>query len=102
MAWLLRMPEVAANAVEAVLQEWQVPEGSSFAQEDTIATVETEKAVVDVEAEASGTLLMTLVPNGAQVAVGAPIAVLGAADEAVDDLDALLASLGVSAPVVEE
>jgi pyruvate dehydrogenase E2 component (dihydrolipoamide acetyltransferase) len=98
MPWLLRMPEVAANAVEAVLQEWQVEENATFSEADTLATVETEKAVVDVEAESDGVLLRTLVPNGAQVAVGAPIALLGDAGDSADgDLDAVMARLGVTA-----
>jgi hypothetical protein len=42
------MPEVAANAVEAVLSEWPIPENTPFRSADSIATVETEKAVVEV------------------------------------------------------
>jgi pyruvate dehydrogenase E2 component (dihydrolipoamide acetyltransferase) len=99
MARLLLMPEVAANATEAVLQEWQVAVDGSFAATDTIATVETEKAVVDVEAETDGVLLRILVPNGSQVEVGAPIALLGEAGEEVPDLDALMVELGVAGPV---
>jgi pyruvate dehydrogenase E2 component (dihydrolipoamide acetyltransferase) len=97
MARVLRMPGVAANATEAVLAEWLVEESGDFAAADALATVETEKAAVDVEAEAAGRVLKTLVPPGAQVEVGDPIAVLGEPGEQVDDLDALLASLGVAA-----
>ncbi|HEU0042027.1 MAG TPA: biotin/lipoyl-containing protein, partial [Jiangellaceae bacterium] len=102
MAKLLRMPKVAANAAAAVLQEWTVTANTPFSAQDAVATVETDKAVVDVEAEADGVILQTLVPVGAQVEVGAPIAVVGEPDEKVDDLAALLAELGVSAdgPVV--
>ena len=96
MARLLRMPEVAANAVEAVLTEWPVPENTPFTAQDAIATVETEKAVVDVPADANGVILKTLVPAGALVEVGAPIALLGDPGELVEDLDALLAELGVA------
>lgn len=96
MASLLRMPEVAANAVEAVLQEWQVAENAAFSAEETIATVETEKAVIDVEAEADGVILKRLVADGALVEVGAPIALLGDPGEQVDDVDALLSELGVT------
>ena len=97
MARVLRMPGVAANATEAVLAEWLVEESGDFAAADAIATVETEKAAVEVEADAAGRVLKTLVPPGAQVEVGDPIAVLGEPGEQVDDLDALLASLGVAA-----
>ncbi|MDQ4055555.1 MAG: 2-oxo acid dehydrogenase subunit E2 [Actinomycetota bacterium] len=93
------MPEVAADATEAVLAEWMVAEHGTFAATDTLATVETEKALVDVEAEEAGVVLKALVPAGAQVEVGAPIAVLGAPGEQLSDLDALLAELGVAEPV---
>ena len=98
MASILRMPEVAANAVEAVLQSWPVPENTAYATADVIATVETEKAVVDVEADKDGVILKTLVPEGAEVQVGDPIAVIGEPGEKPADLDALLAELGVPAP----
>lgn len=105
MARLLRMPEVAANATEAVLSDWTVEENVDFATGDTLASIETDKAVVDVEAETSGLVLKMLVPPGAQVEVGAPIAVIGDPGEKVDDLTGLLAALGVaeaSEPVMPE
>jgi pyruvate dehydrogenase E2 component (dihydrolipoamide acetyltransferase) len=95
MARVLRMPSVAANATEAVLSEWLVEESGDFAAAQAIATVETENAAVDVEADAAGRILKTLVLPGAQVEVGDPIAVLGEPGERVDDVDSLLASLGV-------
>jgi pyruvate dehydrogenase E2 component (dihydrolipoamide acetyltransferase) len=98
MAKLLRMPELAANAVEAVLQGWPLPEGTPYAKGDVIATVETEKAVADVEADADGVILKTLVPEGAGVEVGAPIAVIGGPEEKAADIGALLAELGVTSP----
>lgn len=96
MARVLRMPGVAANTTEAVLSEWLVTESADFAAADPIATVETEKAAVDIEADADGRILKALVPAGAQVEVGDPIALLGEPGERVDDTDALLASLGVT------
>jgi pyruvate dehydrogenase E2 component (dihydrolipoamide acetyltransferase) len=89
------MPEVAANALEAVLSDWPIPENTPFRGGDTIATVETEKAVIDVPADADGVILKTLVLAGAVVEVGAPISLLGEPGEQVEDLDALLSQLGV-------
>ena len=103
MPRVLRMPGVSANATEAVLAEWLVAESAEFGAADALATVETDKALVDVEADAAGVVLKTLVEPGSQVEVGAPIAVLGGVGEQVDDLDALLRELGVAeatAPVV--
>ena len=94
MARLLRMPEVAANATVAVVSDWPVAENEPFREADAIATIETEKAVVDVPADADGVILRTLVQPGAEVEVGAPIALIGDRGEQVDDVDALLVELG--------
>jgi pyruvate dehydrogenase E2 component (dihydrolipoamide acetyltransferase) len=93
----MRMPEVAAGGNSAVLHEWSVAERTEFAPDDVLATVETDKAVVDVEADQPGVVVKLLVPSGATVEVGAPIAVLADPGETVGDVDALLAQLGVAA-----
>lgn len=99
MAQLLRMPEISANTVEAVLAEWPLAENTAFSAGDAIATVETEKAVVDVPADADGVLLRTLIEPGKSVSVGTPMAVLAAPGEVIDDLEALIAELtGGEAP----
>jgi pyruvate dehydrogenase E2 component (dihydrolipoamide acetyltransferase) len=97
MASLLRVPEVAAGATEVVLAEWLVGERVPVTAGQPIVLIETEKASVEVEAEADAVLLRALVPGGATVAVGAPMAVLGARDEQDTDVDRLLADLGVGA-----
>ncbi|HEY2674137.1 MAG TPA: dihydrolipoamide acetyltransferase family protein [Rugosimonospora sp.] len=99
MARLLRMPEISANTAEAVLSAWPLPENAAFSGGDAIATVETEKAVVDVPADSDGVLLKTLIEPGAAVAVGTPMAVLGEPGEVVDDLDALVARLTGAEPL---
>lgn len=95
MAELMRVPEVAAGASEAILSEWLVDAGTPFAGGDAIAVLETEKAVVEVEAEADAVILRTLVEGGSTVEVGSPMAVIGSADEVDADVDALLAELGI-------
>ena len=96
MPELLRMPEIAAATTSATLAGWPVAVNTRFSASDVIATVETDKAVVDVEAEADGVILRTLVTEGTEVEVGTAIAVLAGPDETVDDVDAFLAALGVS------
>jgi pyruvate dehydrogenase E2 component (dihydrolipoamide acetyltransferase) len=96
VARLLRMPEVAAGGAEAVLHEWSVTERAGFAARDVLATVETDKAVVDVEAEQPGVVVRLLVAAGTSVGVGAPIAVIADPGEPVDDVGAVLAALGVA------
>ena len=93
MAELLRMPEVSANLEAAILSTWSIDEGATFAAKDVIAVIETEKAVVDYEIETSGVLVRKLVADGAEVAVGDPIAVLAAVGESIADVDAVVAEL---------
>lgn len=93
---VIRMPAVAANATEAVLGEWLMAEGASFGKGDVLLTVETEKAVVDVEAEHDGVLLRQLAAVGAEVPVGGPVALFAAPGEEVADVEAALAELGVA------
>ena len=102
MPELLRMPEIAAATTSAVLAGWPVAVNTRFAAQDVIATVETDKAVVDVEAESDGVILRTLVAAGTEVDVGTAIAVLAGPGETGDDIDAALAALGVSAPAAAE
>jgi pyruvate dehydrogenase E2 component (dihydrolipoamide acetyltransferase) len=105
MPELLRMPGIAAGDEEVVLSGWPVAPGKPFAAGEVIATVETAKANVDVEAPSAGVILRVLVAEGASVQVGDPIALLGADGERVSDVDGALATLGVGgepAPAPEQ
>ena len=90
MATIIRMPEVAANATHATLVSWSKKEGDTISSGQSIADVETEKAVIELNVDAEGTIARLLVNNGAEVVVGAPIAVLIAAGESVADADRLI------------
>lgn len=93
MVEVLRMPEVAANATEALLAHWLVAPNVPYSAGDALVTVETEKALVDVEADADGVILRTLVPEGEIVPVGTPIAIWGADGETKADVERLVSSL---------
>jgi len=101
MPTLLRMPAVAAGAETALLSEWQVQEGKPFNKTDTIATIETDKAMVDIEAEESGVILRFLADAGEHVEVGAPIALSGVPGETVDDVEGALRALGVQSNLAD-
>ncbi|AOY94661.1 pyruvate dehydrogenase complex dihydrolipoamide acetyltransferase [Cupriavidus sp. USMAA2-4] len=94
MAILLRMPEVAANATHATLQAWTREEGETVAVGDCVAEIETDKAVVELNADAAGVLGRRLVAAGQEVEVGAPIGVLLVDGESAIDIDALIAAAG--------
>ena len=76
MATLIRMPEVAANTDAATIVSWTRQEGDAVAPGDCLAEIETEKAVIEFNAEQAGVLGRILVQAGKEIEVGAPIAVL--------------------------
>lgn len=100
MAHLLRVPEIAAGATEAVLATWPVAENSPYSATDVIATVETAKAVIDIEAEENGVILRRLVSEGADVAVGQPIALIGAPGELAENIEEILRAQGITLDVL--
>ncbi len=102
MPELLRMPEVATGSTSAVLSAWQVPVGQEYAAGEVIAVLETDKAVVDMEAEAAGSLVHLLAEAGQEVATGEPIAVWAQPGEQVADPAAAAAELGVSTGTLTE
>jgi pyruvate dehydrogenase E2 component (dihydrolipoamide acetyltransferase) len=89
MATIIRMPEVAANATHATLLSWLKREGDTVSAGEGLAEIETDKAVVELEAEIAGTMGPQLIAAGAEVEVGAPVGVLLAAGETSVDVSAL-------------
>jgi pyruvate dehydrogenase E2 component (dihydrolipoamide acetyltransferase) len=66
---------------EGVVVEWKKKEGDSVQAGDVLAEIETDKAVMDLEAFASGILRKVLAREGETVKAGALIGVIGEADE---------------------
>ena len=78
----LTMPKLSDSMADAVILRWLKSAGESFARGEGLIEVETDKATVVYEAEWDGTLDAILVPEGATVAVGEPIATLANGDGA--------------------
>jgi pyruvate dehydrogenase E2 component (dihydrolipoamide acetyltransferase) len=62
---------------EGTVARWCLEVGATVHRGDVIAEIDTDKATMDYEAEAGGTLLAILVREGRSVPVGTPIALLG-------------------------
>ncbi|ANN67520.1 2-oxo acid dehydrogenase subunit E2 [Bordetella bronchialis] len=86
MATMVCMPAVSANAPDAVLVEWTVREGDAVRAGDSLGGIETDKAMVDLEAEHDGVVGRLLVAPGSRVAVGAPLALLLRQGETAEDI----------------
>ncbi|KAA0079426.1 2-oxo acid dehydrogenase subunit E2 [Mycolicibacterium sp. P9-64] len=101
MPTVVRMPEVLANAGEAVIQTWLVSEGQEIAIGDPLAEIETEKAVVEYVAEVEGIVGRLIAEAGATIAVGEPIAVVLAPGETNTDVDVAVPDGVVESPAPE-
>ncbi len=95
MARVLRMPEVADDPTAATLTAWLVDESADFGGAQSIATVETASSLLSIEVSEPGVLIKSLVEPGQEVLPGSPLAVLGAPGEVVEDVEQLMAQLGL-------
>ncbi|MCC4266325.1 dihydrolipoamide acetyltransferase family protein [Microbacterium schleiferi] len=102
MATVIRMPEIATGTGVAAVQSWLVAVGDEVAQGQPIAEIETEKAVVEYEAEEAGVVAALLIAEGESTAVGSSIAVLGAPGESVDEAIAAAGASDAASHPVEE
>jgi pyruvate dehydrogenase E2 component (dihydrolipoamide acetyltransferase) len=71
------MPRLSDTMEEGTLSQWVKQEGDQVRKGDILAVIETDKAAMDMEAYDEGVLTRILVPEGASVPVGSPIAIVG-------------------------
>lgn len=71
------MPRLSDTMAEGVLSRWVVNEGDAVKKGDVLAEIETDKATMDLEAFEAGVLERQLVPEGASVPIGEPVAMIG-------------------------
>lgn len=76
MATLVRMPSVLAGASEAAVNKWLIAEGAEIKIGDPLVELETEKAVVEYNAEVSGVMGRQLLAEGKFANIGDPICVV--------------------------
>jgi pyruvate dehydrogenase E2 component (dihydrolipoamide acetyltransferase) len=88
MAETISMPKLGFDMAEGTLVRWVKNEGENVNKGDVLAEIETDKATVEVESSASGVVRKLLVEEGSVVPVGDPIAVVGSADEKIEETPA--------------
>jgi pyruvate dehydrogenase E2 component (dihydrolipoamide acetyltransferase) len=96
----LVMPRLSDTMEEGTIGRWLVHEGDAFAAGDVLAEIETDKATMEFQAYDAGTVLRILVGDGETVALGAPIAIVGAEGESTDE--AASAGNGATAAAPQE
>lgn len=93
MAEIITMPKLGFDMAEGTLVRWVIAEGQPVQKGQVLAEIETDKATVEVESNASGILNRYLVEEGSVVPVGTAIAVIAAPGEDVKDI--------INSPVME-
>ncbi|MCE5393009.1 MAG: FAD-dependent oxidoreductase [Acidithiobacillus sp.] len=79
----IKMPQLSDTMTEGVLVSWEKQPGDRIERGDVVATVETDKAIMDVEVFQSGYLSGPLLAPDSTVPVGEPIGYLVESPEQV-------------------
>ena len=72
---------------EGTLLRWLKAEGDQVQRGEPVVEIETDKAVVEIEAIATGVLRKMLVEEGVTVPVGSPIGIVAGEDEDITAYD---------------
>jgi pyruvate dehydrogenase E2 component (dihydrolipoamide acetyltransferase) len=86
MASQIVMPKMSDTMEEGVVVKWLKREGDRVASGDALAEIETDKAVLELEATTAGVLRKIFAQEDSKVPVGQLLAVIGAEDEDVSSL----------------
>lgn len=97
MATKVMMEALSPTMEEGRLVKWLKQVGDTVKNGDTLAEVETDKAIMELVARGDGVLRARLVEEGSTSAVGAVIGVIAAADEDIAALTGAAAGGGASA-----
>ncbi len=94
---VIKMPQLSDTMTEGVVVSWEKNIGDKVERGDVVATVETDKAIMDVEVFRQGYLSGPRMPVDSVVPVGEPMAYLVAQPDQVVDAEA-----GASAKKAQE
>lgn len=96
MAEFIVMPKLGFDMREAVLNNWLKKVGDPITKGEIIAEIESDKATLELEAQATGTLLHLLAEAGDVMPIGANLAIVGEAGEDVSGM------VGGAAPAAKQ
>ncbi len=101
----VEMPKMGDTMEEGKILQWLKQEGDAVKKGEMLAEVETDKVNIEIESFFAGVLRKILVPAGAAAPIGAPIALIGSANEALPgendgNSGAVTAQRGVAAQLI--
>ncbi|KUO63032.1 MAG: hypothetical protein APF84_10925 [Gracilibacter sp. BRH_c7a] len=96
MANLVLMPKLGFNMETGQIVQWHKKEGELINKGDVLVEISTDKTVMEIESTCDGTVRKLLAPEGETVPVILPIAIIGEADENIEQiLKQAMAQLGM-------
>lgn len=76
MKFEIKMPSLSSGMESGKIIRWHKSVGESIRRGDVIAEIETDKANIDMESTVDGKLVEIVRPEGEEVNVGEPIAIV--------------------------
>ncbi|HSV14542.1 MAG TPA: dihydrolipoyl dehydrogenase [Tepidisphaeraceae bacterium] len=86
MAAEVTMPQLSDTMTEGTVVKWHKKEGDKVRAGEEIADIETDKAVMPMEAFEGGTLAVIKVKEGEKIAVGGVLGVIASGSEKVEEI----------------
>lgn len=86
MAEYLIMPKLGLNMDNGTIIKWRKKEGDFIKEQETVFEIETDKTIMEVEAQISGILRKIIVNEGKSIPVTLPIAIIGDKDEDISKM----------------
>lgn len=102
---VVEMPALSPTMEEGTLVNWNVAVGEEVGAGDSLADIETDKAVMSFDSSEDGYIAKFLVSDGTQAKVGVPVLVLCEEEEdiaAFADFEAPAAAAAAAAPAAPE
>jgi len=101
MVYKVLLPRIDPAMDSGIIAEWAKKEGEPVKKGERLATVESQKAVFDVEASESGVLRKILYPVGSVVPINEVIAIIGSQDEVIPEAEAVKSQEKAGSPEAE-
>ncbi|WP_190822529.1 pyruvate dehydrogenase complex dihydrolipoamide acetyltransferase [Saccharopolyspora pogona] len=98
----IQMPRLSDTMEEGVISTWRKNVGDQVSRGEVLAEIETDKAIMELEAYDDGVLEKILVEAGATVPIGTPIAILGDGSGAAAEAAPAPAPAAAAAPAAAE
>jgi pyruvate dehydrogenase E2 component (dihydrolipoamide acetyltransferase) len=84
MAFDFKFPDVGEGITEGEIVKWEVKEGQKVGEHQTIAKIETDKAIVEIPSPKAGTILKIYHKEGDTVKVGETLVTIGESGEGAE------------------